>query len=60
MTVEITLPSMAAPIDQLWHVLLDLGERLALPWTIVGGQMVLLHVLEHGEVPPQISRMATS
>lgn len=56
MTVQITLPPMPAPVDQLWHVLLDLGERLTLPWTIVGGQMVLLHALEHGEVPPQISQ----
>jgi len=54
--VQITLPPMAAPVDQLWHVLLDLGERLTLPWTIVGGQMVLLHAIEHGEAPPQISQ----
>ena len=50
------LPPLAAPVDQLWHVLLDLGEQLMIPWTLVGGQMVLLHALEHGQVPPQISQ----
>jgi hypothetical protein len=43
---------MASPVDQLWHVLLDLSESLTVPWTLVGGQMVLLHALEHGQVPP--------
>jgi hypothetical protein len=52
----IQMPPMAAPVDQLWHVLLDLAERLTVPWTLVGGQMVLLHALERGQVPPQISQ----
>lgn len=56
MSVTIELPPLAAPVDQLWHVLLDLGETLTVPWTLVGGQMVLLHVLEHGHVPPQVSQ----
>jgi hypothetical protein len=47
---------VASPVDQLWHVLLDLGEQLTVPWTLVGGQMVLLHALEHGRVPPPISQ----
>ena len=25
-------------------------------WTLVGGQMALLHALEHGQVPAQISQ----
>ena len=50
------LPPLPAPVDQLWHVLLDLAERLTAPWTLVGGQMVLLHALEHGQEPPQISQ----
>jgi hypothetical protein len=54
--VTIELPPLASPVDELWHVLLDLGETLDVPWTLVGGQMVLLHVLEHGQVPPQISQ----
>lgn len=56
MTAVIELPVLAAPIDELWHVLLDLGERLSAPWSVIGGQMVLLHTLEHGEIPPKISQ----
>ncbi len=54
--LTITLPPLAHPVDELWHVLLDLAETLRTPWTLVGGQMVLLHALEHGQVPPQISQ----
>jgi len=43
-------------VNELWHVLLDLGERISAPWTVVGGQMVLLHALEHGHTPPQVSQ----
>jgi hypothetical protein len=39
----IELPPLASPVDQLWHAILDLSERLTVPWTLVGGQMVLLH-----------------
>lgn len=53
----VTLPPLAPPVDQVWDVLLDLGGS-ALPWTLIGGQMVLLHALEHGQVPPQISQDA--
>lgn len=52
----VVLPPLVSPVDQLWHVLLDLGEQLKVPWTIVGGQMVLLHALQHGTVPPQVSQ----
>jgi hypothetical protein len=52
----IELPPLAAPVDELWHVLLDLGEELTAAWALVGGQMVLRHALEHGRVPPQISQ----
>jgi len=52
----IELPVMASPVDQLWHVLLDLSESLTVPWTLVGGQMVLLHAIEHGQVPPEPSQ----
>lgn len=51
----IVLPPLGAPVDQLWHVLLDLSE-IPVRWTLIGGQMVLLHALEHGRVPPQISQ----
>jgi hypothetical protein len=54
----IELPPLASPVDQLWHAILDLSERLTIPWTLVGGQMVLLHALEHGQVPPEPSQDA--
>ncbi len=53
--MDLELPPFAAPLDQLWDVLLDLGE-LEIPWSLIGGQMVLLHGLERGHVPPQISQ----
>lgn len=56
MDVTIELPPLPSPVNALWHVLLDLDETLDVPWTLVGGQMVLLHVLEHGQVPPQVSQ----
>lgn len=34
----VRLPPLAAPVDQLWHVLLNLSEQLTVPWTLVGGQ----------------------
>ena len=30
--------------------------RLTVPWTLVGGQMVLLHALEHGQAPLEPSQ----
>lgn len=52
----VVLPPLARPVDELWHVLLDLGETIKVRWTLIGGQMVLLHALAHGQVPPQISQ----
>jgi hypothetical protein len=52
----IVLPTLGDPVDELWEVLIELGERLDVPWTLVGGQMVLLHAIEHGTVPPQLSQ----
>ena len=42
--------------DALWHTLLDLGERVPGGWAVIGGQMTLLHVLEHGAQPVRLSR----
>ncbi|KAA1375934.1 hypothetical protein [Aeromicrobium fastidiosum] len=52
----IELPVLPPPVDELWHALLELGDRLDVPWALIGGQMVLLHALEHGQEPPQISQ----
>lgn len=53
---QVHLPALAAPVNRLWHVLLDLAEALPGVWTLIGGQLVLLHAVEHGQVPPQISQ----
>lgn len=53
---RVTLPPLASPVRELWHVLLTLADDAPVSWTLVGGQMVLLHALEHGEVPPVISQ----
>jgi hypothetical protein len=52
----IELPTLAAPVNELWHALLDLAAEYPSGWTLIGGQMVLLHAVEHGQVPPQISQ----
>jgi hypothetical protein len=57
MSDPIVLPPLCAPVDQLWAVLLDLADRLRdVPWSLIGGQMVLLHALERGTEPPQVSQ----
>lgn len=52
----IVLPPLAAPVDELWHLLIDMSEALEVPWTLIGGQMVLLHALEYGQTPAQVSQ----
>ncbi|MPZ01157.1 MAG: hypothetical protein GEU97_24980 [Actinophytocola sp.] len=52
----ITLPPPASPVNLLWHALLNLAEQPRTRWAVVGGQMVLLHVLERRQLPLQISQ----
>lgn len=51
----IALPPLGDLGDSLWFALMDIVDRRAGDWTLVGGQMVLLHALEHGASPPRIS-----
>lgn len=52
----IHLPDAGAPTSDLWKALMALADRLVtIPWTIVGGQMILLHALEHGALPLRLS-----
>lgn len=52
----VRLPEAGEPTTDLWVALFSLADRLvAVPWTIVGGQMVLLHALESGVVPVRLS-----
>ncbi|MBA3488713.1 MAG: hypothetical protein H0T78_04070 [Longispora sp.] len=52
---EVRLPPLAGGGEELWRLLLDLAERLRVPWTLVGGQMVLLHGLQRDRIPPRVS-----
>ena len=49
----IQLPTLGGAGDRLWGALLDVADRVTSDWTLVGGQMMLLHGLEHGRVPPR-------
>ena len=51
----IELPDFAGHADALWNALLDLGEVVSTDWVLVGGQMVLLHAIEHGAAWPRVS-----
>lgn len=51
----IALPPLGELEDRLWLALMDITDRRAADWTLVGGQMVLLHALEHDVTPPRIS-----
>jgi hypothetical protein len=48
---RVVLPPLPGPVEELWDVILDLSEQLTAPWTLIGGQMVLLHALEHRRTP---------
>ena len=51
----IELPVLAGVEEALWPVLLELGEVQPSNWTLIGGQMVLLHALERGAGVPRVS-----
>lgn len=48
---RVVLPVLPSGVDEMWHVLMDLGESLGECWTLVGGQMTFLHAMEHGVSP---------
>jgi hypothetical protein len=54
--VRIESDLITGPLVGLWGVLLDLSERVRDVWTLIGGQMVLLHGQEHGRRPPAASQ----
>ena len=51
----IELPPLGDLDLDLWHALLDVADRMPADWTLIGGQMVLLHALEHGRTPLRVS-----
>lgn len=51
----VQLPVLPGHDDELWSTLIELSELRPGEWTLVGGQMVLLHAMEHGATPPRVS-----
>jgi hypothetical protein len=51
----VLLPTLAGHDDELWDALIELSEVRPGEWTLIGGQMVFLHALEHDTTPPRIS-----
>ncbi|GAB1642815.1 hypothetical protein [Krasilnikovia sp. MM14-A1259] len=49
----IILPAMSGAQAASWHGVMDLHDRLAHGWTMIGGQMVHLHCAEHEYAPPR-------
>ena len=51
----VELPMLAGFEHSLWETLLELSGLREGEWTLIGGQMVLMHATEHGVVPPRVS-----
>ena len=51
----VELPSYPGYNDALWETLLELANAEMQEWTLIGGQMVLLHALEHNVEPSRVS-----
>lgn len=51
----VALPNYPGYNDALWETLLELANAELHEWTLIGGQMVLLHALEHGVEPTRVS-----
>ena len=52
----LALPSYPGYNDALWGTLLELANAQLQEWTLIGGQMVLLHALENGAEPTRFSQ----
>jgi len=51
----VRLPTLPGHDDLLWATLVELTELRPGEWTLIGGQMVFLHAMEHGVEPPRVS-----
>ena len=49
------LPSYPGYNEALWETLLEMARTQLQEWTLIGGQMVLLHALEHEVEPTRLS-----
>lgn len=51
----VELPELAGLDSDIWPALIELTQLRQPKWTLIGGQMVLLHALEHQVPPPRVS-----
>jgi len=51
----VRLPTLPGHDDELWAALIELSELRPGEWTLIGGQMVFLHAMEHGAQPRRVS-----
>ena len=51
----LTVPQMGAKLTACWVSILEMSAWPVDGWTLVGGQMVLLHGLLNGILPPRLS-----
>jgi hypothetical protein len=51
----VRLPTLPGHDHLLWATLVELSEMRPGEWTLIGGQMVFLHAMEHGVQPPRVS-----
>lgn len=52
---SLLLSTLPGHDDSLWETLIELTELRTGEWTLIGGQMVYLHAIEHAAIPPRIS-----
>ena len=53
--VPVELPVLPGIDERLWLALIELTRAHEHTWTLIGGQMVLLHALENGAPPSRVS-----
>ena len=51
----VELPTLGGYEHTLWETLLELSDLRPREWTLIGGQMVLVHATEAGVAPPRLS-----
>ena len=51
----VDLPVLSDVNGELWRTVVELCSVRPGTWTLIGGQMVLLHALEHRRKPPRVS-----
>ena len=51
----VRLPTLPGHDDELWSALIELCDLRQGEWTLIGGQMVFLHAMEHGAQLPRVS-----